>query len=364
LDPTPWLYDAIRLQTENRPGEALHALQKSIELNDNRAVYRSRQGLDEDRAARGTSLGRIYDDLGFNQLGVNEASKSLTLDTANASAHRFLSDSYQGVRRREIARVSELLQAQLLQDVNINPVQPSISETNLNIVTRGGPADVGFNEFTPLFERNQVQLNTSGFAGDEDTFGGEGVVSALYDQFSISAGAFHYETDGWRPNHDINHDIYNAYAQYAVTPELNLQLELRHRESTQGDLAFNFDPTDFRPDFERTLNQDIARAGLRYSPTPNSDFLLSVIYSDREDEESDLFVFDEFSVGTDFLADDEGYQIEGQYLYRRERFNLTAGFAYTGVDTTFVDSFAIIPDPPDVITTDSEITHPHGYVYG
>ncbi len=379
LDPTPWLYDAIRLQTENRPGEALHALQKSIELNDNRAVYRSRQGLDEDRAARGTSLGRIYDDLGFTQLGVNEASKSLTLDPANASAHRFLSDSYQGVRRREIARVSELLQAQLLQDVNINPVQPSLSETNLNIVTRGGPAEAGFNEFTPLFERNQVQFNASGLAGDEDTFGGEGVVSALYDRFSISAGAFHYETDGWRPNHDINHDVYNAYAQYAITPELNLQVELRHRESEQGDLALFFDPDDFLPNLDRDLNQDIARAGLRYSPTPNSDLLLSVIYSDREEGVGDLTpVIDPFTgvflgnFSDERQVDDEGYQIEGQYLYRRERFNLTAGFGYTGIDRVrdtsivfvFVPSLPFPSVPILESSAPSDIEHPHGYVYG
>lgn len=373
LDPTPYFYDAIRKQTENRPGEALQDLQASIERNDNRAIYRGRQQLDEDLAARGTSLGRIYDDLGFHELGINEATKSLTLDPANASAHRFLSDSYQGVRRREIARVSEQLQAQLLQDININPVQPSLSETNLNIVTRGGPAAAGFNEFTPLFEHDDIQLNLSGFGGDEDTFGGEGVVSALYDGLSISAGAFHYETDGWRPNHDIDHDIYNIFAQYAVTPELNLQIELRHRESTQGDLAFNFDPDAFRPDFERTLDQDIGRAGLRYSPTPNSDFLLSFIYSDREDGESDLipefFGFPGIDLAQDSSADDEGYQIEAQYLYRRGFFNLTAGFSYASVDTTFTDVADLIipPFPPIPVldeTTSSEITHPHGYLYG
>lgn len=369
LDPTAYFYDAIRKQTENRPGEALQDLQASIERNDNRAIYRSRQQLDEDRAARGASLARIYDDLGFYDLGINEAAKSLAFDPTNASAHRFLSDTYQGVRRREIARVSELLQAQLLQDVNINPVQPSLSETNLNIVTRGGPAQAGFNEFTPLFERNDIQLNVSGLAGDEDTFGGEGVISALYDELSISAGAFHYETDGWRPNHDIDHDIYNIFAQYAVTPELNVQLEFRHRESTQGDLALNFDPDDFRPDFERTLNQDIGRAGVRYSPTPNSDFLLSFIYSDREDEESDFATFPFFNVESDNSADDEGYQIEGQYLYRRDRLNLTTGFSYTSVDTTFVDIFTLTvppfpPDPAIVDTTPSEIIHPHGYLYG
>jgi tetratricopeptide (TPR) repeat protein len=55
-DPTPWFYDAIRLQTVNRPVEALHNIQRSIELNDNRAVYRSRLLLDEDLAVRQVSL--------------------------------------------------------------------------------------------------------------------------------------------------------------------------------------------------------------------------------------------------------------------------------------------------------------------
>jgi tetratricopeptide (TPR) repeat protein len=58
-DPTPWLYSAILLQNENRPIEALHDLDGAIERNDNRAVYRSRLLLDEDRAVRGTDLARI-----------------------------------------------------------------------------------------------------------------------------------------------------------------------------------------------------------------------------------------------------------------------------------------------------------------
>src|SRR5207244_4265820 len=56
-DPTPWFYDAIQKQTTNRPVEALHDIQKAIELNDNRAVYRSRLLLDSDLAARSASLG-------------------------------------------------------------------------------------------------------------------------------------------------------------------------------------------------------------------------------------------------------------------------------------------------------------------
>jgi tetratricopeptide (TPR) repeat protein len=83
LDPTPWFYDAIRKQAINRPVEALQDMQKSIELNDNRAVYRSRLLLDEDLAARSASLGRIYNDLGFQQLGLVEGWKSVNTASSN-----------------------------------------------------------------------------------------------------------------------------------------------------------------------------------------------------------------------------------------------------------------------------------------
>ena len=65
LDPTAYLYDAIRKQTENRPVEALRELEKSIELNDNRAVYRSRLLLDPTAPRAAPASRRIYDDLGF-----------------------------------------------------------------------------------------------------------------------------------------------------------------------------------------------------------------------------------------------------------------------------------------------------------
>ena len=122
LDPTPWFYDAIRKQTINRPVEALEDLQRSIDLNDNRAVYRSRLLLDQDLAARSASLGRIYRDLGFEQLAPVEGWKSVDADPGDYSGHRLLADIYSALPRHEVARVSELLQSQLLQPINITPV--------------------------------------------------------------------------------------------------------------------------------------------------------------------------------------------------------------------------------------------------
>jgi Flp pilus assembly protein TadD len=76
-DPTPYFYAAIEKQTTNRPVDALHDLEKSIELNDNRAVYRSRLLLDSDLAARSASFARIYSDLGFQQRALVEGWKSV-----------------------------------------------------------------------------------------------------------------------------------------------------------------------------------------------------------------------------------------------------------------------------------------------
>ncbi len=89
-DPTPWFYDAIAKQTTNRPVEALQNMEKAIELNDNRAVYRSRLQLDSDLAARSSSLARIYNNLGFGWRGLLEGWNSVNIDWTNFSAHRFL----------------------------------------------------------------------------------------------------------------------------------------------------------------------------------------------------------------------------------------------------------------------------------
>jgi hypothetical protein len=353
--------------------EALGQLEASIERNDNRAVYRSRLQLDEDRAARGASLARIYSDLGFTEAAVATAARSLVSDPASAAAHRFLSDTYGTLRRREVARVSELLQAQMLQDININPVQPSASETNLNTITSGGPSSVGYNEFTPLFERNQARLDVTALGGNNDTFGAEGVVSAIYNWLSLSAGYYQYESDGWRPNNELEQDIYNFYAQAAVTPELNVQAELRRRESTEGDLAFNFDPDDFVDDRTVEREQDSVRVGVRYSPSPASDLLFSYIRSDREDRlrETAPLEFPFETVATDQSFESEGDQFEAQYLFRREAFNLIGGLGYSDADVRdktvlFFDSPLDPPVPLDFsidASADREIEQARGYLY-
>ena len=235
-DPTPWFYDAIAKQTTNRPVEALQDIEKAIELNDNRAVYRSRLSLDSDLAARSASLARVYTDLGFQQLALVEGWKSVNTDPTNFSAHRFLADSYSALPRHEIARVSELLQSQLLQPINTTPIQPHLAESNLFLISGGGPGALSFNEFNPLFNRNGLTLQSSGLVGENSTYGGEDVASGIYQKASFSVGAFHFTTDGFRENADQTDDIANAFVQRELSPQTSVQAEYRHRNVEHGDI--------------------------------------------------------------------------------------------------------------------------------
>lgn len=369
LDPTAYFYDALSLQAANQPVLAQVAVEQAIERNDNRAVYRGRLLLDEDRAARATSMAQIYNNLGFTQLGIQTAAQSLYADPANASAHRFLAESYQGVDDREIARVSEALQAQLLQDIGLDPVQPSRTVTGLGAVGRGGPAVPGFNEFTSLFQGQGVRVDATGFGGSQDTWGSEAVVTALSDQFSLSAGGYLYDTDGFRPNNHQRYEVYNLFAQAALTPELNLQAEVRQRNSVVGDTNMNFDLTSFFDDLRRDFDEDSARLGLRFSPDSASDLLLSVIYSDRQElghVSQDLLFPGGFAalLVSDSRTDSSAWQADAQYLWRGDGVNLTVGASRATVDQDLLleqslDVFGPLPSFAD----SPQIDDLRGYVY-
>ena len=163
-------------------------MQKAIELNENRAVYRSKLLLDSDLAARSAAIARIYSNLGFQQRALLEGWSSVNSDPTNFSAHRFLADSYSVLPRREIARVSELLQSQLLQPINITPIQPRLAESNLFLIAAQGPAEPHLLTSLTLFSTAiGLPFREADLLAENDTLGGEGIVSGIYNKFSFSA---------------------------------------------------------------------------------------------------------------------------------------------------------------------------------
>ncbi len=317
MDPTPWFYDAILKQSVNRPVEALQDIQKSIELNDNRAVYRSQLLLDSDLAARSASQGRIYNDLGFQQLGLVEGWKSVNTDPTNYSAHRLLADSYSALPRHQIAQVSELLQSQMLQPLNLSPIQPQMAESNLRILEGSGPSSLSLNEYNPLLVRNRLAFQADGVVGGKNTWGNDAALSAIWDRFSLSLGQFYYETDGFRPNNDQTKSIYDVFAQAMLTHATSLQAEYRYKDDKYGDLPLRFDPNNFISDYRYHDQPASARLGLKHSVTPGSDLLVSLSY---QQVDSDLF-----TSSSSLKLDQDGYMGEAQYLFRSNMFSLIGG---------------------------------------
>ena len=375
-DPTPWFYDAIRKQSVNRSVEALHDLQQSIALNDNRAVYRSRLLLDEDLASRSAGLARIYSDLGFQQLALVEGWKSLNYDPSNFSAHRFLADSYSALPRHEIARVSELLQSQLLQPININPVGPNQAESKLGIYQGTGPTTPSFNEFNSLFERNRVALQLNGVAGENNILGDEIVFSGVHNKTTFSLGQFYYQTDGFRENNDLKQSIYNAFIQASTTTKASIQAEARWKERESGDLELLFDPLQYQSNLRKTFDVGSFRLGGRYKFSPQSDMIASFIYSKSDEEQTNTPLF---FVQRDIEEQNEGYNAELQYLLRETWFNVTAGAGYMEGDledrrSTIYDRDAFSglfppgdPVPPlpsdSYIEIDADQHHGNAYLY-
>jgi tetratricopeptide (TPR) repeat protein len=362
-DPTPWFYDAIAKQTTNRPVEALQALQQAIELNDNRAIYRSRLLLDSDLAARSASQARIFTDLGFQQLALIEGWKSVNFDPTNYSAHRFLADLYAVLSRHKIARVSELLQSQLLQPTNITPIQPQLAESNLFLISAGGPGALSFNEFNPIFNRDRVALQLSGLAGENDTYAGEAVISGIYGKVSFSLGYTHFATDGFRTNADQTDDLFNFFLQYELSPTTSVQAEYRYRKNEYGDLALRFFEQNVFPGLRNQDEVHTARLGARHAFSPGSILLGSFMYQDSQEDATD----DQSPalppgslVST--TRPETSYSVELQHLYRSQSFNLTSGAGYFNVDGSQRVVVTGLPFPIDA-TLSRDLDHVNLYAY-
>jgi tetratricopeptide (TPR) repeat protein len=364
-DPTPFFYDAISKQTINRPVEALRDFEKSIELNDNRAVYRSKLKLDSDEAARSASLARIYADLGFQELALVEGWKSVNTDPTNHSAHRFLADSYSTRPRHEIARVSELLQSQLLQPTNIAPIQPRLAESNLFLISAGGPGSLSFNEFNPIFNRNGTTAQFSVLTGENDTIGGEFVLAAIQNKLSWSLGYTLFETDGWRENGDQDDKIFDAFVQYELSYKTSIQAEYRYRDNKRGDTQLRFFEDDFLPRLHQEDQSNFLRLGFRHifsSSTLIGNF--SYQYKDRSVEDTPDPVFVPLAK---IDGDDEALGGELQHLFRSEKINIVTGLGYFDIDSKekVTIEFELFPGfiITDSFNDDFDATHGNAYLY-
>jgi len=357
-DPTPWLYDAIRKQGENDPVGALKDVQKSVALNNNRSVYRSRFMLDDDLASKGANLGRIYHDLGFDQLASREASRSLSRSASNSSAHRLLSDGYLSRTRHEVARVSELLQSQMLQEVNVNPVQPQLGESSLNLLNTLGASSL--HEYDSLFMRSQHHLILNGVVGGNDTNGEEAIFSGLYNNFSFSLGHYRYTTDGYNSNNGLTQKLFNLFLQTALTANTSVLFEVRNDDNSHGDIL-RFNEGNFSNNFTATNDIDRRRIGFHHKFNNNSRLLLTAMSDKRNESEVDQRLVFGFPFATSNRAIYDSHAVEIRYIQDDEHIGYTIGYGRTNSNEEL--SLQLGPFPPQEFSTDIKDKNAYLYLY-
>jgi tetratricopeptide (TPR) repeat protein len=236
-DPTPLLYGAILELQENRFNRSIRDLIESLEMNDNRQLYRSQFLLDQDRAVRGSNLAQIYQRNSMEDLAVREATRAVDSDYGSASAHLFLANSFDALRdpkrislRYETAWFTEHLLADLLAPVGAGPLSQYVSQQ----------------EYSKLLE-------TDGLGGSVRTEWRDG---GHLDQFTSLFGAFgrvgfgmdfsYHRDRGFRPNNDSLRREANLKFKFQASPANVFFASANWQQEKGGDLfsTYNNGPTD------------------------------------------------------------------------------------------------------------------------
>ncbi|HEY2952050.1 MAG TPA: TonB-dependent receptor, partial [Verrucomicrobiae bacterium] len=265
-DPTPWLYRALLERGENRINSAVSNLERSLELNDNRSLYRSQFLLDQDRAVRSSSLANLYQSAGMTDVSVREAARAVSQDYANYSAHLFLSESFDALRdptrfnlRYETPWFSELLLANLLSPVGGTPLSQSVSQQ----------------EYSRLFERDRVGLSSS------TEYRSDGQVRELASQFgNIGNAAWAFDldyqhNDGVRPNNDLDRIECYTTVKQQLTPQDSVLLLAKYQDYHSGDNFQYFNPAGASANFRfDEFQKPIVLGGYHREWTPGVHTLL------------------------------------------------------------------------------------------
>ena len=314
-DPTAWLYSALLNQQYSRINEAIRDLEHSQDLNDNRSVYRSSLLLDQDRAVRSANLAAIYRDAGMSDQSVREASRAVSYDYANYSAHAFLANSYNELRdpnfinlRYETASEVEYLLANLLSPVGAGTLSPTISQQ----------------EYSKLFQRDGFGLFSDTEYLSRGAWTENGAQFGTFGNFSYSLDAFYHSDPGQRPNNDIEQRQLLIRLKQQITPKDSVYFEASQYDATGGDLAQYPDQSLANPGFRFHEKQEpIMMLGYHreWSPGMHTLFLAAYLNDNlslTNPSQGTVIMFEPFGL---FLSAVDGFSIQQDWSNRLKIFS-------------------------------------------
>lgn len=340
-DPTSWLYSALVKQQANRINEAIADLERSVALNDNRAVFRSQLLLDQDRAVRSANLTSLYRDAGLTDVSVREAGRAVVDDYGNASAHLFLANSYDAWRdprqitlRYETPWLNEWLLAQLLAPVGAGSLSRTVSQQ----------------EYSRLFEGNDLGV----FTQTQYTSNGDWVEAAsqygTVGRTAYAVDAFYQSLNGERPNNDLESLTLWATLKQQITPQDSLLFQAGYYDAEAGDMRQLYDPGDAiktvwveeeqKPTlllgYHRVWNPEHQTLGLvgwvngSLETTAGQDpnLLQGLLYRDADGQPLSEFPALTFERSLDYDSDQGLFTAELQHVWQTTRWTTIVGGRY------------------------------------
>lgn len=329
--PTPYLYKGIALSDLNRPGDAIQEINESIAKNDNTAIFRGRQSLDQDRAVRNYDLARAYGQLDLRDWAVSKAVTAVKNDPLNSSAHLFLSKSFEGNPKFLLTQVNEDLLFRLLAPANQSTFF-SIENDN----------------YTPMYEMPYARLLAQGGIGAWRE------KNSIWDNKLTIYGGLP-GLGGWaRLRYFDNRGFRTANGQTRFYgPDILLKWEPTVNDSLFGGFSFldmeNGDdlyPNDYNyknsPFTRGSQRQRIYELGYVHRFNPKATLMTYFTYQNWDLRAADKFLnlpFDPFTVNvTDyFKTDREFINFQAQQNLVLGRHNLIAGIDYFSGHRYFED---------------------------
>ena len=239
-DPTGFLYRALVHFRNHAVNESIGDLERSITLNDNRRIYRSALLLEQDKAVRGANLAGIYDANQMPKVGQIEASRAVTYDYANPSAHRFLADSYNVLRdptRFNLRHETEWFNESLLADLLAPPGSGALSQ------------QISQNEYSRMFEVDRLGFDSSTSARSDRRFQQNASQFGSFGGTIYSLDLEYQYNEGNRPNNELSRIEWYSRFKQALSPSDSLFFLTKYQDYQAGDLYQYYDPSHPRPHF-------------------------------------------------------------------------------------------------------------------
>ncbi|MBL9175437.1 MAG: FecR domain-containing protein [Verrucomicrobiales bacterium] len=335
-DPTVWLYRGLLLQQESRINEAIRALNTAEDLTEERALYRSRLLLEQDRSVVNGNRAIAYRDGGLEPIARREAGRALSLDAANAGAHRFLADSYASTERvnlrYESARAAEYLQANLLAPVGAGPLSASLSQQ----------------DYSPLLEQDRPHVYS---VTSYEQVGGWQQTGGIYGttgRLGYAADAYYASGDGVASNTDFEQTAVQVQGKFQAGDRDTVYLQALGAWQEAGDLVTYGDPYFSNTDLRTTEElHPILAAGWHRAWSPEHHTLVLGGWIDSSQSLTDptsqglvitrnpagqIRLIDSFPapqpVGRSYDSSESWLSIEGQHIWETPRNTVIVGVKY------------------------------------